>query len=166
MPKTGRNADRPPGNAGWLLHLSPLASERTQLIAAALMWLIGASILLVRGVGYLSDRYWHSWALAAGLALGVLKSRALLNRVAQKAAGRIRARGRAHFLGFFSGRSWLLVAIMMGGGMILRRLVVDPDVIGAGIMGALYIGVGTALLLADGVFWKAVNEPRSKETTT
>ena len=135
--------------------LSPPASERTQLIAAALMWLIGASILLVRGVAYLSDRYWHAWALAAGLALGVLKARVLLDRVARKAVERIRRRGRAPLLGFFSAKSWALVAIMMGGGILLRRLVVHPDVVGAGVMGAIYIGVGTALALADRVFWKA-----------
>lgn len=134
--------------------LSPAASERTQLLAAALMWLIGASILLVRGAAYLSDRYWHAWALAAGLALGVFKSRVLLDRVARKAVDRIRARGRASFFGFFSVRSWGLVALMMGAGMLLRRLVVHPDIVGAGIMGAVYIGVGTALVLADRVFWR------------
>lgn len=134
--------------------ISPAASERTQLVSAALMWLIGASILLVRGVGYLQDRYWHAWALAIGLALGVFKSRVLLDRVARKAVIRIRERGRAHLFGFFSLRSWGLVALMMGGGMLLRRLVVHPDVVGAGIMGAIYIGVGTALVLADRVFWR------------
>ncbi|MDZ4179938.1 MAG: hypothetical protein U1E29_12030 [Coriobacteriia bacterium] len=141
-----------------LRRLSPPATERTQLLAAALMWLVGASILLVRGVGYLSDRYWHAWALAAGLTLGVLKSKVLLDRVAHKAVERIRARGRAHFFGFFSARAWSLVALMMGGGIALRGMVVQPGVIGAGIMGAIYIGVGTALLLADGVFWRAVRQ--------
>ncbi|MHB9003318.1 MAG: hypothetical protein ACYC6C_04550 [Coriobacteriia bacterium] len=148
----------PPESPRWLLWVSPAASERTQLIAAATMWLIGASILLVRGVGYLGDRYWHAWALAAGLVLGVIKSRAILNRVARRSAEHIRARGRAHFFGFFSAKSWVLVAIMMGAGMLLRRLVVQPGVVGAGIMGAVYIGIGTALLLADAVFWKAVKE--------
>jgi hypothetical protein len=139
--------------------LSPLAAGHTQLLAAAAMWLIGASILLVRGTAYVHDRSWHAWALAAGLVLGVLKARLLLDRVATKAVARIRERGRAHFFGFFSARSWLLVALMMGGGMLLRRLVVHPDVIGAGIMGAIYIGVGTALLLADRVFWHAALRP-------
>jgi len=125
------------------------------MLAAALMWLIGASILLVRGIGYLQGRYWHSWALAIGLALGVFKSQVLLDRVARNAVEHIRARGRAHFFGFFTIRSWALIAVMMGGGMLLRRLVVHPDLIGAGIMGAIYIGVGTALALADRVFWRA-----------
>lgn len=136
----------------------PRASTRVQLVSAALMWAIGAAILITRGATYLQDRYWHSWALAAALVLGVLKSRYLLDSVARKAIARIRARGRASYFGFFSWRSWLLIAVMMGGGMILRRIVVSPGVIGAGIMGALYIGIGTALLIADRIFWTAVVE--------
>ncbi len=143
---------------------SPAVGTGTQLVAAAGMWLIGASILIIRGVGYLSDRHWHAWALAAGLALGLLKARLLLTRVAVKAVDRIRTRGRAHFFGFFSAKSWALVATMMGAGMVLRRLVVHPDAVGAGIMGAVYIGVGTALLIADQVFWSAVITPVERAT--
>ncbi|MDO8987652.1 MAG: hypothetical protein Q7V14_05460 [Coriobacteriia bacterium] len=143
--------------------LYPRASVRVQFIAAALMWLIGSSILLVRGVGYVHDRYWHAWALAIGLALGVFKSRVLLDRVARKAVARIRDRGTAGFLGFFSVRSWALIALMMGGGITLRHLVVAPGVIGAGIMGAIYIGVGTALLLADRIFWEAILKPAAPD---
>lgn len=142
--------------ANALDRIQPRASVRVQLTAGALVWLIGASILIVRGAGYIHDRYWHAWALALGLALGVLKSRALLDRVARKAVARIHGRGRAGFLGFFSLRSWALIAVMMGGGIVLRSIVVQPGVIGAGIMGAIYIGVGTALVLADRIFWHAV----------
>lgn len=123
------------------------------------MWLIGSTILLVRGTGYVQDRYWHAWALALGLVLGSLKARVLLDRVARSAVERIRRRGTAGFLGFFSLRSWGLIALMMGGGIALRSIVVHPGVIGAGIMGAIYIGVGTALLIADRIFWHAVFSP-------
>lgn len=129
---------------------------RVQLVAGATMWLIGASILLVRGVGYLDDRYWHAWALAVGLALGVMKARLLLDRVARKAVTRIRLRADASVFGFFSAKSWLLIALMMGGGIALRTIFVHPGQIGAGILGAVYVGVGTALLLADRVFWMAI----------
>ena len=122
------------------------------------MWLVGSVILVVRGTGYVYDRYWHAWALALALVLGVVKSRYLLKGVATKAVARIRERGRACYFGFFSWRSWLFVFLMMGGGIMLRRLVVHPGVIGAGIMGALYLGIGFALFLADGVFWRAVVE--------
>lgn len=140
----------------------PKAGVRTQLHLAALMWLVGASILLVRGVGYLYYRQaWHAWALAAGLALGVLKARYILDRAATAGVARIRGRGRAFVLGFFSARAWGLVALMMGAGMVLRRIVVQPNVIGAGILGAVYVGVGTALVLADRIFWRAVLSPGS-----
>ena len=47
---------------------------------------------------------------------------------------------------------------MTGGGMALRRLVGDPGIRGAGIMGALYVGIGLALFLADRIFWRAAAE--------
>lgn len=144
-------AEKPQGLAG----IPPRASVRVQLIAAAAMWMVGSAILLVRGIGYLDDRYWHAWALAAGLSLGVVKARYMLDRVARKAVSRIEGRGSAFILGFFSIRSWALVALMMGGGIALRTAFVDPTAIGAGILGAVYIGVGTALLIADRVFWHA-----------
>lgn len=134
--------------------ISPNASTRAQLFGAATMWAIGAAILISRGLGYVHDRHWHAWALALGLALGAAKARLLLTNVARKAVARIEARGIAPFWGFFSLQSWGLVALMMGGGIALRHLIVHPGVVGAGIMGAIYIGVGFALALADRVFWR------------
>ncbi len=142
---------------------------RIQLVAAASMWLVGASILLIRGVGYIQGRYWHAWILALGLALGVVKARLLLDRVATKAVLRIQGRADKSVFGFFSAKSWVLIAFMMGGGITLRHLVVNPNQIGAGIMGAIYVGVGAALLLADRVFWRAIFKPlaaKPSEPTT
>lgn len=136
--------------------LWPLAGVRTQLVAGAVMWLIGGGILLVRGAGYIQGRSWQTWALAAGLALGLIKSRYLLEGVAEHAVERISKRGRAWLPSFFSLRSWGLVALMMGSGMALRALVSAPDQIAAAILGAICIGVGAALLLACRIFWHAV----------
>jgi len=69
-----------PGN-----RFTPRASVRAQLYGAAFVWAVGASILIIRGIGYVSDRYWHSWALGAALVIAVVKSRFLLDRVARKA---------------------------------------------------------------------------------
>lgn len=144
----------------WLDRLTPRAGVRVQLVSAAIVWLVGASILLVRGVVYVQGRSWHAWALAAGLAIviAVPKTRYVLDRVATKAVSRIRARGRACYFGFFSWKSWAFVGLMMGGGIIIRNTFVRPDVIGAGILGALYVGIGSALLVADRAFWHAAVE--------
>lgn len=136
--------------------LTPRAGARVQITVAAVMWLVGATIMLVRGVVYVSDRHWHAWALSAALAVGVVKSRYVLDDVAARAVERIRARGWSCVFGFFSLRSWTLVAVMMGGGIAIRNAVMRPGVVGAGILGAAYLGIGTALLLADRVFWHAV----------
>ena len=149
MPDTQRST-------AWHTRLLPVG-VRVQLHAAAIMWLIGASILIVRGLGYLAGGgTWHAWALAIGLALGVLKAHLLLDRVAEKAIARILERDRASFFGFFSLKSWGFIVLMMGGGMILRRIVAHPSSVGAGFMGAIYLGVGTALILADRHYWMAV----------
>ncbi len=137
--------------------LTPRASARTQLFAAAVVWAVGAGILISRGVVYVHDRSWHAWVLGAALAviIAVPKTRFVLDRVARKAVARIRARDHACFFGFFSWRSWLFVGVMMGGGIMIRNTFVKPDVVGAGILGALYLGIGAALLVADRVFWHA-----------
>ncbi|OIP36301.1 MAG: hypothetical protein AUK47_15290 [Deltaproteobacteria bacterium CG2_30_63_29] len=146
-------------NTPFVDRVVPSAGIRVQLICAAMMWLIGASILLVRGVGYVHDRHWHAWALGTGLVIGVLKSRFVLDKFARKSIRRIRERGRGMFLGFFSLRTWGMIAVMMSAGILLRTLFVHPGQIGAGIIGAIYIGIGSALLIADRVFWTAVLSP-------
>lgn len=140
--------------------LCPRAGVRVQIVSAAAMWAIGASILIGRGIVYASGHGRLSWALTAalGAAIAIPKSRYLLDRTAARAVARIRARGEGCWLGFFSWRSWLLVATMMGAGMTLRRLVVSPGALAAGIMGALYLGIGGALAIADRVFWLAALE--------
>ena len=133
---------------------TPRAGQRVQLFSAAAMWAVGASMLLVKGVGFLHDN-WYALLLAAAVALGVIKSRYLLDRVARKAVLRIHARGRACYFGFFSWKSWLFVALMMGGGILLRRVPWVP----ADFKAVLYVGVGTGLALADRIFWQALVRP-------
>jgi hypothetical protein len=143
--------------ASWLDRLCPRSGVRTQIVSAAAMWAIGASILIGRGVVYASGHGWPSWVATAILAaaIAIPKSRYLLDRTAARAVARIRARGPACWLGFLSWRSWLLVGTMMGAGITLRRLVVSPGAVAAGIMGALYLGIGGALAIADRIFWLA-----------
>lgn len=140
-----------------LARLCPRAGVRVQIVSAAVMWAIGAAILLGRGTVYASGHGRPAWVLTALLAaaIAIPKSRYLLDRAAARAVARIRARGPACWLGFLSWRSWLLVGTMMGAGITLRRLVITPGAVSAGIMGALYLGVGGALAIADRVFWLA-----------
>jgi len=133
--------------------LMPKGSVRLQLTLAAIMWLVGASIVGVRGVNYLwESRDWAAWLLALALALGVAKGHFVLDRAARKGVDRIRARGRdACLFGFFSLKTWLLIAVMMGGGIALRNSGAPSEV-----LGVMYAAVGTALVYGDITYWRAV----------
>jgi len=130
-----------------------------QLFAAAVVWLVGASILLIRGIAFLHDR-WIPLIIVAALLIGLAKERYILNNYARKAVIRIHGRGRAFLFGMFSLKSWLFILVMMGGGIALRHSVLaDPsDTIrwGRDALAVLYVAVGTALLMADRIYWQAV----------
>jgi hypothetical protein len=132
---------------------TPRAGQRVQLFSAATMWAIGSAILLIRGVGFLHDS-WFAALLALAVAIGLIKSRYLLDRVARKAVLRIHERGKACYFGFFSWKSWLFVIVMMGGGILLRHSGLPRD-----FLAVLYVGVGTGLALADRIFWQALVSP-------
>jgi hypothetical protein len=149
---TDSTIDSPERRDG-IRRFTPRAGQRVQLFSAAAMWAVGASILLLRGVGFLHDS-WFAALLAIAVALGVMKSRYLLDRVARRAVLRIHERGRACYFGFFSWKSWLFVVVMMGGGILLRRSGLPRDV-----LAVLYVGVGTGLVLADRIFWQALVSP-------
>lgn len=152
--------DNKPALPQWLDRLTPRAPARVQLFAAAIVWAVGASILIFRGVWYVHDRSWHSWLLGSALAIAIAipKTRFILDRAALKGVARIRERGRKCVFGFFSFGGYAFVAVMMGGGIILRNTFVHPGVIGAGILGAVYLGIGTALVFADRIYWHAAFE--------
>jgi hypothetical protein len=142
----------------WFDRLTPRAGIRVQLFSAAIIWLVGASILLVRGVMFLHDR-WIIPIIVVALVIGFTKERYILNNYARKAVTRIHTRGRACYFGFFSVKSWLFILVMMGGGVALRHsaLADSRDIIpwGRDALAVLYVAVGTALAYADRIYWRA-----------
>lgn len=132
-------------------HVRPslAAGERVQLILAGGLWIVAAVILGVRGVGWLVVAPWALALAVTGVALGVLKARFLLDRVALGVARRIHDRGPgASVAGFLSVRSWVVVVIMMAGGHALRLTAAPRPV-----LGVLYVAIATALVLASRAYW-------------
>jgi hypothetical protein len=157
----------------WWDKLTPRLGPRVQLFAAAVVWLVATSILLVRGVLFIEAPgpgmhfgYWMLPAVAlVAVVLGVVKARFILIRYATKAVRRIETRGRACFFGFFSVKSWVFVIVMMGGGTLLRSSPLVDYWSGRVALAVLYIAVGTALAIADRIFWLgAVRYGRAPQT--
>lgn len=138
----------------WAERYEPRASVRTQLYAAAITWLAAATMLGVRGVIFLSDEHKAWWivaiAVSVAVVLGLIKGRAVMYRSSNKSVARIRARGRSCFFGYFSWKTWLLVAFMMTAGIILRHSGLPHT-----FLGVLYLAISVGLLYGDYVFWNA-----------
>jgi len=150
----------------WWDRITPRAGVRVQLFSAALVWLVGVCFLLVRGVLFIEVpsasfefRFLIVPVTLVAIVIGIVKARYILIRYAGKAVARIRRRGRACFFGFFSPRSWLFVVVMMGGGILLRHSALVDYSWGRVCLATLYIAVGTALAIADRIFWIAALRP-------
>ncbi len=154
--------------------LTPRAGVRVQMFSAAVLWLVGTSFLLVRGVLFVEEpgsdfhfSYWIVPIAVVAIVVGTIKARFILIRYADKAVARIRDRGHACYFGFFAPGSWLFVCVMMGGGMLLRHSVLVDFAWGRVFLSTLYLAVGTALAIADRIFWVAALrfQPRSKASS-
>ena len=116
------------------------------------MWLVVGAALAGFGAIWL----WQAapvkapWFAAAAIALGAVKSRFVLDNAARRVVERIKTRGDGRCLGgFLSLRTWGLVILMMVAGRLVRGS------LARGIVGPLYIAVGTALCLASRISWRA-----------
>ena len=153
----------------WWDRLTPRLGVRVQLYAAAILWLVAVSFLLVRGVLFIEApagvqhshfSYWIVPIALVAIVIGIIKARFILIRYANKAVARIQRRGHACFFGFFAPTSWLFVLVMMGGGIALRHSALVDYAWGRIFLSTLYIAVGTALAIADRIFWIAALRPQ------
>ncbi len=145
----------------WLSTHKPAAPARWHLLLAALMWTTVGGLLAYFGARWL----WHNSGVVvrvlfgAAVAAGILKSRFVLERTANRTIERIRTRGDGRCIGgFLSVRSWAFVALMMGVGRALRASPTPRTV-----LGFVYVAVGLALLLASRRLWLAWREQRRKD---
>lgn len=136
----------------WRERFKPAAGARTQLVLAAAMWSTVGVALAAAGASWV----WRSTPGPAPLliggaaAVGVLKSRFVLDRTAQRIVGRIKDRGDGRCLGgFLSLRSWALVALMVAGGRLLRT-----SHLARSWLGFLYVAIGIGLALSSRVSWR------------
>lgn len=136
----------------WAEAHKPAARARAHLALAWLMWAIVGAVMAVVGAYWcrLAAQEQAPWFAAGAIALGALKSRTVLDRVARRTADRIVARGDGRCVGgFLSLRSWLLVLLMAVAGRLLR------GAISLLVIGPLYLAVGAALLISSRVTWRA-----------
>lgn len=129
-------------------------TRRQHFIDAALLWTLVGSILGFFGAKWILAGFSNPWAfvfLTVCLVIGCVKGEVAIGKSAKRAIRRIEQfPEKTPFFRVFSRGQWLLVAAMMGLGMLLRMLHVDKS-----YRGLVLAAVGMALLWASRYFWKA-----------
>lgn len=107
-------------------------------------------MLIFRGVSWLTA-VGRTWILAPALLVGTLKSLYILDNTARKGIHRILEMADGTCLGaVYSLKTWLLVLVMMGTGMVLRHSALPRE-----ILGGLYVTIGWALFFSSRYAWLA-----------
>jgi hypothetical protein len=124
-----------------------LALPKNHLVLiAGLVWCAAGAMVCMVGLP-LEVRLTPSHLILLPLAVGIFLAFYFLvfSRLVRKHTGRIRARteDRLPLWQFFDTGSWLVMAVMMGGGMALRFSHVAPD----WMIAFFYSGLGVALFL-------------------
>ena len=130
--------------------MKPGAPVRVHLLVAALFWTVVGFFLMVNGYIFLSLAG-QEWLAVVALAIGIVKARWVMDRVARKNLARIEQLRDGSCLGsVYSFKTWGLVLLMILVGRVLRASGLPGEVVGI-----LYLAIGWALLSASRLFWRA-----------
>lgn len=131
-------------------------SKRTLLILAGLVWILAGGRLLTLGYGDLTSNTANlfPYLLISAGALVVFFA-AIFNKLIAKHTKRIVASSltRHCAFSFFDLKGYLIIILMMTGGIALR----NSGLVAPTLLGAFYLGLGTALLLAGLKFLKSAS---------
>ena len=129
----------------------PKVRKHRLLLIAGLVWLLaGVNILLIGAPAFMGS--WHGNLLFAVLSVGVfsifmgLIFMPLVRKHNARILGLAQERVPVHL--FFDGRSYMIMAFMMGGGILLRNSGIAAPI----FIGVMYVGIGAALAGAGVLF--------------
>lgn len=129
--------------------LKPGVGKSVHLFAAPFLWSVIGSLLMFRGLGWIGLGTAPYWLVVVALLLGTTKSFLVLDRTAKKSLKRIMEFNDNTCIGaVYSWKTWILVALMMGFGITMRRLT-EPGM----VIGILYVAIGWALILSSRHGW-------------
>lgn len=120
-------------------------SEKLLIIAAA-VWLLAGINILRLGVIAITGTELAVFLLVFGIGITFLLFHMMFAKLVGKQSNRIRAYGNEPTcaFAFFDVKGYVMMAIMMGGGIALREFGIIPE----WIVAFMYTGIGSALALA------------------
>lgn len=135
--------------------------KNTLLLLASLVWSIAGWNVLRIGLSCYPP-YLSIFNLLLSAAVFAMFEKMVFGRLVKKHTQRIQAyeQERLFFLHFFDTKSFLIMAFMMTGGILIRSFSLLPD----SVIDVFYTGLGSALLLAGGLFGKNYLQHFRKES--
>ncbi len=128
--------------------LKPGVSRSIHLLVAPLLWTAVGTMLMVRGWGWIGSSY-APWLVLVAFGIGTAKSVFVLDKTVKRGAQRIINMEDGTCLGaVYSWKTWLLVGLMVGFGITMRKLI-EPGM----FIGTLYMAIGWALFFSSRNPW-------------
>jgi hypothetical protein len=137
-----------------LTKFKPSVSKHNLLFIAGIAWTTAGGILSGRGLSYLVQHgHYLGWRLAGGLIFGGLFYILLFAKISRKHIRRIHGLGIPYpcAFSFFNFRGYFMMAVMISGGILLRRF----DVINKEWLYNFYVTMGVPLLISASRFFYA-----------
>lgn len=119
---------------------------RYLLLIAAAVWFIAGINILRLGILAIAEGTTPLWVLLVGIPIIFLLFHMMFSKLVGKHSDRIRGYGenKMHVLRFFDVKGYIIMAVMMGGGISLRAFGIVPS----WFVAFFYTGLGAALALA------------------
>lgn len=130
---------------GSILRGMKISTEKL-LLVAGFVWIIAGGNIANIGIGALTHDHLVWWVLVATLVIFVVFHMFVFQKLVKKHAERIRGfeEDKKHILHFFDKKGYIIMAIMMGGGIGLRASGILPE----WFIAFFYTGLGAALTVA------------------
>ena len=121
-------------------------STEKLLLVAGFVWIIAGGNIANIGIGALTHDHLVWWVLVATLVIFVVFHMLVFQKLVKKHAERIRGfeEDKKHILHFLDKKCYVIMAIMMGGGIGLRASGILPE----WFIAFFYTGLGAALTVA------------------
>ena len=116
------------------------------LMIAGIVWIVAGVNVTLIGIGTFIDSSLPLWIMLGTLVVFLVFHVFIFQKVASKNATRIRGmeEDKKHFWHFLDKRGYIIMAVMMGGGIALRASGLLPDM----FIAFFYSGLGLALAVA------------------
>jgi hypothetical protein len=134
----------------FVTRFKPGVPQRIHLLLAALLWSCIGITLFIRGLSW-TIATGKLWIVIPALMIGTIKSLFILDKTANNGIQRILKFTDGTCLGaVYSLKTWLLIILMMGTGIIVRHSSIPQE-----LLGGAYMAIGWALCFSSRHAWRA-----------